>query len=86
MALNIVWLQKMARNACRKTSEDHLWRLHQKTVGKSCMTTFWAKILCIPKNLLAPTPVHTLDPKHTEMIKNNWENGTFNCIWNNEYL
>jgi len=37
MALNIVWLQKMARNACRKTSEDHLWRLHQKTVGKSCM-------------------------------------------------
>jgi len=26
-----------------------------KTVGKSCTITFWAKIFCTPKNLLAPT-------------------------------
>jgi len=64
MAPNVLRLQKMAPNVCRKTSEDHVWISHHKTVAKSCATTYWAgfgkiwaKIFCTPKTLLAPTPM-----------------------------
>jgi len=41
MAPNVVWLEKMASKACRKTSEDHFFEGHTTTtVGKSCTTTF----------------------------------------------
>ena len=64
MAPNVLWFPKMAPKVSRKTSEDHFWRPHTKTVGKSCTTTFWASWIkfweinfWIPKKLLAPTPM-----------------------------
>jgi len=47
----------------QKTSKTIFGGHTKKTVGKSCTTTFgqlWknlAKILCTPKNFLAPTPM-----------------------------
>ena len=53
----------MAPNVCRKTSKDHFLEatpkngqqnLHDNFLGK--FGNVWAKILCTPKNPLAPTP------------------------------
>jgi len=59
-----IWA-KMAPNVCRKIGEDHFfvvtpkngWQKLHNFLGKNC-TTFWAKILRTPKNLLAPTPMN----------------------------
>ena len=55
----------MAPNVCRITSKDHFLEatpkngrqnLHDNFLGK--FGKFWAKILCTPKNSLAPTPMY----------------------------
>jgi len=64
-------LGKMALNVFRKTSEVHVLevtpknrsaKLHNKFLGK--FEKIWAKILCTPKNLLAPTPILSLNSFH----------------------
>ena len=73
MARNVAWLYKMAPKVCRKTHKDLLLRSHKKRLHvpfweKICRQKLHknffgqfgeirGKILCIPKNLLAPTPV-----------------------------
>jgi len=55
MVPNVVWLQKMAPNVCRKTSEDHLLGGHTtKMVGKSCTTTFLASLGKFGQKSFAP--------------------------------
>ena len=55
---------KMAPNVCRKISEEHFLevipkngrqKLHDNFLGK--FGKIWAKILCTPKNMPAPTPM-----------------------------
>jgi len=60
----LIYLKKFSPNVCRKTSEEHFLKgrtekrsaqVAQKLFGK--FGKIWAKILCTPKNLLAPTPM-----------------------------
>jgi len=73
MAPNVVWLQKMPPNACRKTNEDLLFDGHTENgvhghcgrilVGKSCTTTFRASLgkfaqnFSHPQKFARPTPM-----------------------------
>jgi len=54
----------MAPNVCRKTGEGHFLEVRPKHGRKNLPDNFlgkfgkiWAKILCTPKNVLAPAPV-----------------------------
>jgi len=54
----------MAPNICRKTSKDHFLEATPKNGRQNVHDNFlgkfgkgWAKILCTPKNSLAPTPM-----------------------------
>jgi len=62
----LLYFKKLSPNVCRKTSEVHFLKgdikkrsakAAQKLLGK--LGKIWAKILCTPKNLLAPTPMAT---------------------------
>jgi len=57
----------MAPNVCRKTSDGHLFGDHTKKRSAKVAQLFgkiWAKILCNPKTLLAPTPM--IDPEECQ--------------------
>ena len=62
----LFYFKKLSPNVCRKTSEDHFLKgrtkngrqkLHKNFLGK--FRKIWAKILCTPKNVIAPTPMST---------------------------
>ena len=66
MRPNVVWLRKMALKVCRKTSGDHFLEVTPQTPLEKVARLdnflgrfgeIWAKILCTPKNVLAPAPV-----------------------------
>jgi len=64
MASNVVSFQKMGPNVYRETSKDHFLKVTPKKGRRKLRDNFLgkfgkicAKILCTPKNLLAPTPV-----------------------------
>ena len=60
----LLYFKKLSPNVCRKTSEDHFLKGHTKKRSAKVAQNFlgqfgkiWAKILCTPKNLIAPTPM-----------------------------
>jgi len=60
----LLYFKQLSPNVCRKTSEDHFLKGHTKKRSAKVAQNFlgqfgkiWAKILCTPKNLIAPTPM-----------------------------
>jgi len=57
MALNVVWLQQMAFNVCRKKVKTIFKRSHQKPVGKCRTKTFRASLRKFGQKSFAPQNV-----------------------------
>jgi len=81
MAPNIVWLQKTGSQGLQKNTWRPFWETHHKNGGQKFHDNFlgkfakiWAKMLCTPKNLLAPTSIcQTINNGSTT----SWYTGTF---------
>jgi len=72
----LLYFKKLSPNVCRKTSEDHFLKGHTKKRSAKVAQNFlgkfgkiWAKILCTPKNLIAPTPMPQIFNWFTDIFR-----------------
>jgi len=60
MGHNVVWLQIWRPTLAENKVKTIFWRPHRKTVGKICMTTFWASLGKFEQKSFAPPKIRLL--------------------------